>query len=603
MRLEEPAELLPSRWARVAALGLRRDADGYPTGAAGQLVDRRARVEQVFREKHALLAAAAAELSARAVSAFIADADGVILSAHDGGAFTDAATRAKLVPGADWSESARGTNAIGTAIIERGAVAVIGSAHYEHRNSALFCYAAPVFDARGELVTVLDVSGPIERRDDAVGIAVKLAASAMERTLRALAWARVGQGQLGMIERLIGRSRTPSLLVEPRGAIRQCNDLARREVLGGRAHVECHDLFGIGFRELAELAVAGRPLRFETPKQVFRVELDPVLEPEGGALAVVVHLEPVEARRPALARTALPTAFDAIFAEDEAVIAAKQAAARFAATNMPVLLLAETGTGKELFARAIHAASAIAKGPFVAINCGSVSESLLESQLFGYAPGAFTGASREGSSGLLGAADGGTLFLDEVAEMPASLQAALLRALEDGVYHRVGDPKPRRSSFRLVTATCRDLPAEVEAGRFRTDLFYRIHGACIRIPPVRKRRDRLALAQALLARACSDAPPFAPSGRAHVESHDWPGNVRELKSALAHAVVLAGDEPLERHHFPELLLGEAKLRSRAAVLRDAALEALEATGGNVSEAARRLGVARDTLHRMVRKGR
>ncbi|MBI2390189.1 MAG: sigma-54-dependent Fis family transcriptional regulator [Deltaproteobacteria bacterium] len=601
LRLLPEAESVSARWARAEAFGLRRDADAFPVGPAGALDERRARVEHVFREKHSMLAAAAAELSARSLTAIIADADGVILSAHDGGAFTESATRARLVPGADWSEAARGTNAIGTAIVERAAVAVIGEAHWEHRNAELFCYAAPVFDARGALITVLDVSGPLDRRDDAVGIAVKLAAAAMESTLRALAWARIGRGQLAMIERLVARARTPSLLIEARGAIGLCNDLARRDVLGERGELGCRDLFGIDFDELAELAIAGRPLRFETRRQAFRVELDPVLEPDGGALAVVVHLEQTESPRPALARRAVPSSFDPIFAEDEAVLAAKESAAKFAPTKLPVLLLAETGTGKELFARAIHGASAVASGPFVAINCGAVSEALLESQLFGYAPGAFTGASREGGSGLLGAADGGTLFLDEVAEMPPALQAALLRALEDGTYHRVGDPKPRRSSFRLITATCRDLPAQVEAGTFRNDLFYRIHGACIRIPPLRRRTDRVALASALLSRARPDAPTLAPSARAHIEAHEWPGNVRELKSALAHALILAEDEPIERRHFPELF--EPKVRSRATVLREAAFEALTASGGNVSEAARRLGVARDTVYRMVRKGR
>jgi transcriptional regulator of acetoin/glycerol metabolism len=609
LRLEDPSDLLPSRWARVAALGLRRDADGYPIGPTGPLAERRARVEHVFREKHSMLASAAAVLSARSLTAIIADGDGVILSAQDGGAFQDAAARARLCPGADWSEAARGTNAIGTAIAERAAVAVIGGAHFEHRNAELFCFAAPVRGPRGELVTVLDVSGPLSLRDDAVGIAVVLAAAAMERALSSMAWARVGAGQLAMLERLIARARTPSLLIEARGGIRTANEAARGEVLDGRADVACRDLFGIDFDELAGLAVAGRPLRFETRRQAFRVELNPVLEPDGQALAIVVHLEPTGPSSttprpsPSLPKAKLPASFDAIFAEDEVVVAAKEAAARFAATDMPVLLLAETGTGKELFARAIHGASAASKGPFVAINCGAVSGALLESQLFGYAPGAFTGASREGSVGLIGAADGGTLFLDEIAEMPPELQATLLRALEDGSYHRVGDPRPRRSKFRLVTATCRDLPARVAAGSFRDDLFYRIHAACIRVPPVRARKDRLALARALLAHgADGTAPELAPSGRAHVEKHEWPGNVRELRSAIAHARVLADGAPIVRRHFPELLVEAPKVRSREAVLRDAAQEALSAAGGNVSEAARRLGVARDTLHRMLKRG-
>jgi transcriptional regulator with PAS, ATPase and Fis domain len=356
------------------------------------------------------------------------------------------------------------------------------------------------------------------------------------------------------------------------------------------------------------MARGGGDLRFETRDGVFRVHLDPLLDPRQAALGVVVHLERVEARTappppsPGPA-PALPPAFDAIYAEDPTVLAAKALAATFAATPLPVLLLAETGSGKELFARAIHASSAVAAGPFVAVNCGALSHALLESELFGYAPGAFTGAGRGGSLGLIGAADGGTLFLDEIAEMPEALQAALLRALDDGSYRRLGDSKPRRSAFRLVSATCRDLAACVEAGTFRRDLFFRIHGACVRVPPVRERSDRVGLASALLAAARTSPPPLAPSAVRHVETHTWPGNVRELKSAVEHALVLGGAGPLEREHFPAVLLGApSSARTRDAILRQAADEALEAAGGNVSLAARRLGVARDTLYKMLRRG-
>jgi transcriptional regulator of acetoin/glycerol metabolism len=288
-----------------------------------------------------------------------------------------------------------------------------------------------------------------------------------------------------------------------------------------------------------------------------------------------------------------------------------------------VLLLAETGTGKELFARAIHAASTRSSGPFVALNCGALSTTLLESELFGYAPGAFTGASRTGSNGKLGAADGGTLFLDEIAETPEAIQAALLRVLDDGAYHRVGDDRPRKVDFRLVCATCRDLPGLVESGRFRRDLFYRIHGACVQIPTLRQRTDRVFLAIEML-RRLDASPDLEP------DAIDWPGNVRELRSALQHAAALASGEPISRAHFPETLLrsvtpapartlprdvaaapsapvaeaprGEMP-RTRETILRDAMIEAVDAARGNLSEAARKLGVARSTLYRALGRKR
>ena len=328
---------------------------------------------------------------------------------------------------------------------------------------------------------------------------------------------------------------------------------------------------------------------------------------------MVALFAPIPAAAPALkaAKRAAPeahAAFDAVLGSDAALQRARGDASRFARTRLPVLLLAETGTGKELFARAIHAASEVARGPFVAINCGALSPSLLESELFGYSDGAFTGARRGGSDGRLAAADGGTLFLDEVAEMPDPLQASLLRALEDGTYTRLGESRPRRSRFRLVAATCRDLLAMVRDGTFRKDLFFRIQGAVVTLPPLRDRTDRVELAGALLARQerrDGVAPrAFSPAAARWIATHDWPGNVRELVHALDHATALAeGAEVLEREHFPDALLhaGHGAATSRRDALRGALEQALDLAQGHMSDAARRLGVARSTLYRMIER--
>jgi transcriptional regulator of acetoin/glycerol metabolism len=610
---DEVSQPLAARWARAAAFGVPRDGDAYPVGPGdAELTERRARFDDVLRDRRPLLDPLARHLAASACCAIVADPDGIILSAHCGPGFDNPAARVRLVPGADWSEGARGTNAIGTAIAERAPIAVIGKAHYERRNGALFCYASPVFDAAGELAVVIDVSGAIEHDDASLSRSVREAAAAVERALRVMAYARAGFPNLALLERLVTGASAPTLLVEPRGPVRLHNEAARQSLMRGHDRVDCRTLFGADFAVLAEMAREGRDARFETRDEAFRVHLDPVVDPQQRTLGIVVHLEPLarNALRPSEAPPAkatassLPHAFDAIHATDERVVAAKRLAATFAPTSIPVLLLAETGTGKELFARAIHAASAFARNPCVAINCGAVSASLLESELFGYAPGAFTGASRSGSVGLLGEADGGTLFLDEIAEMPEPLQAALLRALEDGTYRRLGDPRPRRSTFRLVAATCRNLAERVEQGTFRSDLLYRIHGACVRIPALRDRTDRVGLAEALLLQQRDPPPALAPSAIRHIDAHTWPGNVRELKSAVTHALALCGDGPIERDHFPEPLVGGVREdgRTRREVLREAASETLRATGGNVSEAARRLGVARDTLYRMLRRG-
>jgi sigma-54 dependent transcriptional regulator, acetoin dehydrogenase operon transcriptional activator AcoR len=612
---ESRAPLLKERWERALRLGVRADGDAYPLGASGSdLAVRRDRLSDVFREERALIEPITEQLAARGLVALVADPDGVIVSAHGGGAFLSPAARVRLVEGACWSEQARGTNAIGTAIVEKRSVAVVGAAHFEERNRSLFCYATPIHDGYGELVAVLDVTGDMALHDPAVGVAVQAAGTAVERALRNVAFARAGAGVLAAIERLVHRARTPTLLVEATGGVRIANAAALQAFpVGGE--LTCARLFGLSFAELDQLARSpgsrDRSVRFETRAVAYRVELEPLAGPGGRTLAVLVHLDAerdgrvfAAAHRPAA--TPMHAAFDAIRARDEGVARAKGAAARFAGTSLPVLLLAETGTGKELFAHAIHGASARARGPFVPLNCGALAPSLLESELFGYAPGAFTGAARAGSEGRLGAAHGGTLFLDEIAEMPEALQAALLRVLDDGVYQRLGESKARRADFRLVCATCRDLPALVEAGAFRRDLFYRIHGALVTIPPLRERSDRVWLAEELLAREAPDAPPLAEDARAWIAEHDWPGNVRELKSAITHALALAEGREITRDDFPRFLLGRARAgasasaKTRDELMRDAVRDAVRACNGNLSEAARRLGIARSTVYRAMR---
>jgi transcriptional regulator with PAS, ATPase and Fis domain len=467
------------------------------------------------------------------------------------------------------------------------------------------------------------------RHDPAVGVAVRAAGAALELALRARAFAASGAGGLPVLERLVRRCGCAALLVEAGGAVTVANDAARA-ALGAEPPLTSERVFGLPFGELAQRAAAGQRAAFVTRAAEFDVELEPVAGAGGRALAVLVYLAPRAPRpaprapRPAPGAAEPHPAFGRVLGDDPGLARAKALAARFAPTPLPVLLLAETGTGKELFARAIHDASGRAGGPFVALNCGALSATLLESELFGHAPGAFTGASRRGADGKLGAADGGTLFLDEVAEMPPALQAALLRVLDDGSYYRVGDARPRRVDFRLLCATCRDLPALVERGAFRRDLFYRLHGARVTLPPLRERADRARLARDLLARAAAErgapggAPALADDAVAWIEAHDWPGNVRELKQALAHAAALAGAGPVRREHFPVPLgapraapdgreggdddgAGGATTATREAILRRAVADAVRDAGGNVSEAARRLGVARSTVYRALGK--
>ena len=634
-----------TRWERCLDLGVAADSAGFPQVTTdADLATRRERLADVFREKGTLFAPLQGKLSARSCVAVLADPEGYVLATQRFGDLPDPALKVGLTEGARWSESVRGTNAVGTAIAERQPVAVIGAAHFELRNHGIFCYGHPIFDAYGDMVAVLDVTGPIEEHSHELGPAVSAAASSLEGGLRRLAYAQSGAVSLAAIERLIQRSSSATLLVEASGRVAVLNDIAR-DVLGVEdpSALSCERLFGLGFTELRRLAIEGaRDLRFEMAAAELRVELDTVAGVGGRTFAILVHLDdPRRARRtppmpsgrsrtgsgpsssapPSSSMRSTPAhaAFAPLFGGDAALVAAKESASRFAATELPVLLLAETGTGKELFARAIHDASSRASGPFVALNCGALASGVLESELFGHAPSSLTGASRHGADGKIAAANHGTLFLDEIAEMPDAVQAALLRVLDDGgAHYRVGDTRPRASDFRLVCSTCRDLPELVEKGAFRRDLFFRIHGACVSLPALRDRRDRVELAHQLLLRVvpAGTSAELAPSACEWIEEHDWPGNVRELKSALVHALALADGAALQAEHFPQVLVGLSsprkdgrgdaageqapEARTRVAILEQAIQEALRASAGNVSEAARRLGIARSTVYRAMR---
>jgi len=293
-----------------------------------------------------------------------------------------------------------------------------------------------------------------------------------------------------------------------------------------------------------------------------------------------------------------------------------------AASNATILLLGESGTGKELVARAIHELSPRASGPFVPIDCAAIPESLLESELFGHEAGAFTGATRR-KEGRFEKADRGTLFLDEVGEMSPAVQAKLLRAIQEGEFVRVGGTQPVRVDVRIVAATNRDLQQEVREGRFREDLYYRLHVVQIRLPPLRERHGDVPLLAAHFLRRFSEEnrrefEGFSPEALRALEAYSWPGNVRELENAIERAVVLARGSRIELEDLPETV--REAVRPEGAASSDRAIvipfgtpmeeierrvikETLRRTGGDKALAARILGVSTRTIYRKIDRSR
>jgi transcriptional regulator with PAS, ATPase and Fis domain len=285
--------------------------------------------------------------------------------------------------------------------------------------------------------------------------------------------------------------------------------------------------------------------------------------------------------------------------------------------SIPMLLQGESGVGKEVCATAIHAAGPRRDRAFIAVDCSSLPEHLIEAELFGYTPGAFTGARREGSPGRIREANGGTLFLDEIGDMPLSLQSRLLRVLQARQVVPLGGGKPVAVDFALIAATHRPLKAEVAAGRFRADLYYRINGLTLTLPPLRARSDFAALVEAMIEDIAADAAiTLSAEIAAAFTGYAWPGNLRQLANVLrlACALLQPGERVIGWQHLPEDLLEDLKqpplpaprAHTATATLRSASDSLIEQTlsssRGNFSAAARRLGISRSTLYRRLGRG-
>ncbi|MEM8744608.1 MAG: sigma-54-dependent Fis family transcriptional regulator [Pseudomonadota bacterium] len=530
----------------------------------------------------------------------LTDADGVLLCQEGDNklALQDAIEDIRFVPGATWSEAACGTNAVGTALETGRAVQVHGGEHFCEGIKRWTCSASVIRDPfDGSILGCVDVSG------------LRSAYSRHSMALVAAAASRI-ENQLAQIEseqryRLLDRCiwELPAgpgdhvLILDRKGRIVRAN---------GDVPSMLRELAGTDEAVTAAL---------DRARWVRSDWLTPVYD--GGRQLGSILIAP-KAGAPRKMRSTAPqprpsTAFDQIVGIGPSLRAAVDKARQVAPTDAPVMLLGETGVGKELFARGLHQASVRADGPFIVLNCGGLSRDLLASELFGYIDGAFTGARRGGMVGKIEAAAGGTLFLDEIGEMPSDLQPALLRALEEREICRLGETKPRRVDFRLLTATNRDLKAEIESGRFRADLFYRTAVVSITVPPLRDRRNDLPALVEHFSRQTSQryglpTRRFSQAALARLTAHDWPGNVRELRNVVEHTTLTAPQDLVTEADLPEDF-ATTELPSQApegltpieSAERAAIRRAIEVNGGNVTASARALGLAKSTVYAKMRR--
>jgi transcriptional regulator of acetoin/glycerol metabolism len=511
--------------------------------------------------------------------------------------------RAGLYLGADWSEHNAGTCGVGTCISTGEALTVHLGDHFDATHIPLTCTTAPVFDAAGQLTAVLDISAlssPQPKASQHLALQlVKVYAQHIEnaaflhrfrgdwilRLSAAPQFLDVNPEYLLAVDsggRVLGHNRRAQQLLQAD---------ARMPLIGSRIE----RLFDLRIDELGRF-VSTRP-----------ADQRAVLLAGGRQLVFMTATPPPARPLPARVATAVPAPLAALSGGDAALDRQIERAARLVNSPVSLLISGETGSGKEFFAKALHASSERRARPFVAVNCAAIPEALIESELFGHLPGSFSGAAPRGKRGLIQEADGGTLFLDEIGDMPRALQARLLRVLAEREVLPVGAIRPVPVNIRVIAATHADLEALVREGRFRDDLYYRLNGAHFTLPPLRERRDLGWMIDRLLHHGLDDggpAPELSVAARARLLAHPWPGNLRELRNVLDYARSVASDGEIGLADLPDALRpSERRGAERAAAGDEAAqlLQQLRQARWNVSAVARAQGLSRMTLYRRMKR--
>ncbi len=537
----------------------------------------------------------------------LTDARGVTVDFIGDLQFDHSLRRAGLYLGSDWNEVNAGTCGVGTCISTGHALTVHQGDHFDATHIALTCNAAPVYGAQGQLKAVLDISAltsPLPKASQHLALQlVKVYAHHVEnasflhqfrhdwvlRLSTAPQFLDMNPEYLLAVDatgRVVGHNRRAQLLLEADGQV----PILRRPF---------EELFNASFDDLGRFV------------QVRPSDQRAITLADGARLLFMLASPPLARWTPPpgqVSERKVPAPLAALSGGDPLLDRQVERAARLINSPVSMLLTGETGTGKEYFAKALHESSERRSRPFVAVNCAAIPETLIESELFGYLAGSFSGASSKGKRGLIQQADGGTLFLDEIGDMPRALQPRLLRVLAEREVLPIGAPRPVPVNIRVIAATHCDLEALVRQGRFRDDLYYRLNGAQITLAPLRERRDLDWMIDRMLRQGLTgEAPTLAPEVRARLRAHRWPGNLRELRNVLEYARTVCTDGYVRLGDLPDAL-GAAPASSAAHPRHAPAgaeaillMQYLRAASWNVTAVARQLGVSRMTLYRRMKR--
>ena len=573
----------------------------------------------------------------------LTSAKGVVLYSLGDSDFLEKASQVALTPGVDWSEGSKGTNAIGTALREEQPIMVHGGEHYMNANKFLTCSCALIMDPYSQLIGALDVTGDHRSVHQHTMALVRMSAQMVENHMFADIFPKAVRIHFHSRPEFIGTLVEGIVVFSADGRFLSANRSAQFQLGLSHNGLKVHtfsSLFGIAMSHLYELCRGGDPrlhsLCMHNGVMVScRVKIKRGMQwfagREAGPAANAMHGTPTG--QTASARRHQLSTLRYLDTGDAQISAVIKKLLMVRGRDIPIMILGETGTGKDLMAQAIHGDSDRAAKPFVSVNCASIPESLIESELFGYEDGAFTGARKKGAVGKIQQAHGGTLFLDEIGDMSRHLQARLLRVLQDRRVSPLGAGKEVEVDIAIVCATNKSLKDMIARGEFREDLYYRLNGLVVRLPALRERTDFELVVTKIIGSLCDKSLKIGLSADvvAMFRAYHWPGNFRQLYNLLRTAVVMVGCEGMiERNHLPDDFLeelaqqpvaqplaqtlasivapemmtaapGQSASEATGHSLQDVALSAmaqmLRQHQGNVSAAAKALGVSRNTIYR------
>ncbi|GAK82605.1 sigma-54 dependent transcriptional regulator [Vibrio ponticus] len=568
---------LMSSWNRSSAAGLNEKKKPQDTQ-----IPRSSLQERKFQAK-ALISAVELcalplfnQMMARTDSRLIlSDVDGVLVGSWGQERFRDKLTAIALNTGACWLERLKGTNAIGTALIEKKPVSVVGDQHFIRSHRFISCTASPIYGPQGDIIGVLDITSEQQKHDEATKLVVYNMAQLVENHLL---------------------SQVPNASLRVSMAIKESVLQSSWEgvlVADGDGNIVAHNRVATQLLDV---------------QQLLGSKVDELLQQASQHQAIITYSQRLDSKK---SPSAVKNAAHCLHAGDAQIESAWQQATKILGNDISLLISGETGAGKGEFVKALHKHSDRAKQPLVNVNCGALPSNLIESELFGHVAGAFTGASSKGYLGKIRQADKGVLFLDEIGEMPLEAQCRLLGVLQDKEVTPLGSTQQHKVDIQVIAATHQNLLDLVEQGKFRQDLYYRLNGLEVSLPALRQREDKPALIESIYRKYAQPEQTLDAKLLELLMNYTWPGNVRELDNVLKVAALISqGERFTQLEHIPSHLrnsmvaqpaIGEESQRGLKQTLEEQLLATYQAQNQNVSRTSKLLGISRNTVYRKLRQ--